>query len=437
MSPRTALSCLLLALLGLAAGAWAENEAPPKPADCSAEPAKLPDVALVSELFEQPAIDIGEGRTVRLGIEAHRVAPGTPVIIYALVEGPCNPKYEAAAVEHAVPLGYLYVKIEAKGTLPYLPPWSSNTVRPHFDVHPGARLFAVPVFAPEKGSYTLRVLDAKGRALASAEVAASDAAVHPWLALEPDEDGNDDLERNIKVKLRPRNNLFWPIWKIDQAFSVKKSQDASLPSLSPPDGLEDAAHAAAPDEKTRAEIEASLKQLGSEDFYERQAASTKLKKLRACVLPILQKRMQETSELDLKSQLKAIMDALAPRFRIARNKSGVRVSLPDNLTLNLPHKNFLVRLWINGNPFAPPVTEDEMMGMAVKSMRTVREFNFLLRLDQKSFDIHKGDKVAMQMLCAPDETRSHQSQVMDASQGESDDKLLWPLLSNRIEFVAP
>lgn len=107
------------------------------------------------------------------------------------------------------------------------------------------------------------------------------------------------------------------------------------------------------------------------------------------------------------------------------------IGLQDGVCLH-----FLTRWWVNDKPFVTKqvsVSELEYPLDFNRSDKPVRRFQFRLDLNRKALKAKAGDRIGLQLLYCPDWDWVDSSRSKIAKGWKGND---WPMLSNRIEFVA-
>jgi hypothetical protein len=174
MSAFTTLHRLLPVLIGsiipLSGASAAAEEKPPTP--------RIAVVKTWQDLIRQPAIDMGGGVRVRLGIEAAKTPRWSGVLLYCLTEGFKRPEGGSGPV----PLGPVFVTCTLRDGLRRLKE-KANWARKASEREENAAylLFVKPLVATRMGTYKVRVRDGTDKLLAQAELVATSDFFHPWM----------------------------------------------------------------------------------------------------------------------------------------------------------------------------------------------------------------------------------------------------------------
>ncbi|MBA3936593.1 MAG: hypothetical protein H0X38_03955 [Planctomycetes bacterium] len=146
----------------------------------------IPAVAVVqdwAELLAQPVIDLGGGVRMRLGLEAACCASGSGVLLYCLTEG-FTPLAAGNGEDWLGPARTTLV-VDGVRTLRDRSVWLREIGHDQ-QRHPGLPLYARMIAIPKPGTYVVGIEIAhahdneRGPTLATATIAGTGEAAHPW-----------------------------------------------------------------------------------------------------------------------------------------------------------------------------------------------------------------------------------------------------------------
>jgi hypothetical protein len=138
-------------------------------------PAPIPVIKTWEDLQAQPAIDLGDGVTIRLGLEADKIPQWSGGLLYCLAEGYTPP----SSGEGQTPLGPVHANFtfeKGKKERSAKEVWASNSKSPK-----GTYLYVRALPVDRVGTYHATVTNRDGKVLAAAVVEGTRDFFHPWM----------------------------------------------------------------------------------------------------------------------------------------------------------------------------------------------------------------------------------------------------------------
>ncbi len=345
----------------------------------------VPTVAVVknwADLLAQPVIDLGGGVRMRLGLEAATCAAGSGVLVYCLTEG-FTPPQSGSGEDH---LGPARVSLTVAGVRNSreLSMWSRQIAD---DQHRalGLPLYARMITIPKAGTYVVEIESVpandftEARLLATATIVGAGEVEHPW--------GNLGSPSSLVAEMR------------------EESADEAL-------------------------VKAIVISCGFTNFF--RAIPTWDGLLPLANLP--------GADRDLIHQLLPTLLPVTPdsRFNLSRHGEVLMLDSEVPMFFCAGCPPFLVRCWINDQPFVPALGSGEMNGGAC--FQDVHRVALHCELDPVALKARSGDRISAQILYCrggwnwSGESVKHLAQLETS---DTDPDLPAALLSNRLEFTVP
>jgi hypothetical protein len=325
------------------------------------------------DLLRQPAIDVGHGVRVRLGIGARNCPRWSGTFLYAYAEGYDDWQPQLVNRDR---LGPLWLSVQREGHSldadERYPLVSSGRPLDETERTNGL-LFARPVMIDKPGRYTIAVRTNDGEVVGTATLRGTedpDRPFHPWAPL-----------------------LL----------------------------LADAEH----------------ERIGDEYKFRRTAPAVATNLDRGIALPHLMGDMGSPVDprLDRVKKLPALLPEIVGGMKLSIDQRSllIRVVPDERITTSRPDWHFLARWWVNGKPFLPrpilPIPrKDGAMVMYSDEDVAVR-----LKVDAKKLGARAGDRVDLQLLYCP----SGWLPVENPQEGEKGGEHGFPVLTNRVSFRIP
>jgi hypothetical protein len=137
-------------------------------------PARIPVIKTWEELQARPAIDLGDGVKIRLGLEADKVPQWSGALLYCLAEGHAPPSSGSGKTPFG-PVHADFTFAREKKVAEEMR-WASNGERPK-----GTYLYVRSLPIDRIGTYHVTVTDRQGKVLATAPVEGTRDFFHPWM----------------------------------------------------------------------------------------------------------------------------------------------------------------------------------------------------------------------------------------------------------------
>jgi hypothetical protein len=376
---------------GRAAASAPEIAPLPHPAQFPA----LPVVRTWAELLALPAIDLGDGATVRLGVEAVQAPQWGGVLIYAYTEG----------YDHLTPrlvnrdrLGPLWVSVRFEGTSldsTRTGPGGADKTWQLGDKQP--RLFCKTVMIDRPGKYTFTIRTGEGAALAAGTITGFVAAdFHPWTPLLL---GRDTSHERVGEKY---------LWRRDGPAEVTVPfQGIALPNQIAFAGTSRTPWTMGARRIRRDGVDVTDER---DPAYEKEIGTS----FGNGPLPRL------------------LPDAPDPNFALSIDAERTLRIEPCDVD-SRPDRRFLSRWWVNGKPVIPTPGEPPESRINGMVARPVEDRDTLIRLDPKADWFRTGDLVEVQLLYCPAGWLS----VKNPQKGALGGACGFPRMTNRASFRVP
>jgi hypothetical protein len=190
--------------------AWAEDK-----------PAPIPVVKNWEELQKQPAIDLGNGVKIRLGLEADKIPQWSGGLLYCLVENytpePSGDDYWLGPVQAKITFEK---EVEMRLT--------EKLLKVPTDSRKGSYLYVRALPIDRVGTYYAKVTDHDGKVLAEATVKGTNDSFHPWMPWLEYEGAVTPWQNGIAL---PQRSDVLPVKFLDP----DKPEKGNLPTFFPDD----------------------------------------------------------------------------------------------------------------------------------------------------------------------------------------------------------
>jgi hypothetical protein len=299
------------------------------------------------ELARQPAIKIGGGITVRLGLSADHCPLNSGVLIYCLSEG-----YDALRTHETNTdrLGPLWVNVTCGGqsfveptTITSLSRWGYLTTR-NCSV-----FFRRPVLIDRAGNFEVKVRSDRGDVIANATIKGGGGdAYHPWTPFHLEKEGEWEWISRDKYSFRQTAPAVVSVSGIGRAV---------------PERLGD--------------------QFG---VYEGRAVLTG---------KAIAQIFKPKGAAEVLPQL--VPEQIDPSLTLSMKEDLVLLDSEDGVETSRPDWHLLARWWVNGKPFIPATghaPEHEGGG----TVHWGNPLQFRLKLDPRKIGAQPGDRVRLQLL---------------------------------------
>lgn len=352
----------------------------------------IKSVTTWEELFTQPAIDLGDGIKVRLGIDSLECPQWSGVALYAYTEGFDDQKPRSINRDALGPVWVLVkfgdVSLDGKHKHGLLPRWEWQIG----DKQP--RLLCRFLMADKVGNYHVTVRTEKGKDIAQVAFKATASPFHPWSPLLLTKD--TEYERlGDQYKFR----------RTSPAKAMYAGQGIALPNMH-----SSAGYSADGWSPWRKKFE-KRDEKKAQDHLPFPFGKGLLPK----VLP---------QDVDSHLQLKFVQDQML-----------VQIVGTDRIDRYRPDWHFLCRWWVNGRPFVPEQVDSipQMKGGALMTPDEEKDLQIELKITPKDLKAKPGDQIELQMLHCP----SGWLPVVNPQTTEIAGPTGYPRLTNKISFKLP
>lgn len=340
---------------------------------------RIPVTRTRGDLLAQRPIDLGDGTTVRLGIEARRCPRWSGVLVYGLFEGQSDgvrrTAFSPRASERLGSLGIEVSELDAPKSADGPGKQVLEVLSHEMEVEPDARgsrprLSTCRVHILHPGRHRVAVLDRSGEELRVATVTGTDAEAPPWSPIDMRRSRSTRSETptirlavgGAGVALPAAND--WPALASETGKGVLLDPQQDLPRLVP----------------------------------------------------------REPS----------------PGLRLDGEGTLLTLRSAEDIVTSLPETHFLARWWVNGEPWVPEFTVAGRARESIAREVTGRTLRLELDFDNALLRSRSGDRVVLQLLyvdsgwdlVAPDPGPERHLRRLGPGERRT-------LLTERVEIVAP
>jgi hypothetical protein len=398
----------------------------------------LPTVPVVktwAELSAAKPFDLGNGVSVRIGIEAAQAPRDSGVLLYVLTDG----LREATLSYDSEKIGPLTVRIE--------PPGAKNAAdevlraaiahRRNWD---GLALFCKAVPLAEEGDYRITFLDKDNAPLAAVTLRSEKASHHAWTKFRSVrwneiEDAPQDgtltgyLSYGDWLPAVPHFASTDPL-RIVTPDAVKR--DSPLPHLL------DTPHAVEKEDPAfTAKTQALVRALSVDDFDAREKAMLELRALLPDAAPGIEKARSLAKDIESRNRLDVLL-RLAHTSTLHLRASHVDsfLTFPAGLHASWPEDYFLVRWWVNDKPVILKAADERPAFDRVGAIRVAEVLRLRWKIDWALLGAKSGDRIGVQLLYCPAGVLEITSDRYNRIQTFTEFGQM-PIPTNRSEFKLP
>jgi hypothetical protein len=388
---------LLLASLVLMGGLWTSE-----PTSTTPDSPRLPSIPVVKsweDLLGQPPFNIGDGITIRLGIEATECPRWSGVLLYAYTEGYDDMQTKRTNRDRLGPAWvstwFAGKSLDAERKYPSYPPGLLGE-----DKEP--RLFVRPIVIDQPGEYRVTLRTEEGKEMATAAVKGMvdpEHPFHPWSPLLLLADAEHE--------------------RIGEQYKLRRTAPARAINLGKGIGLPNIR--------------------GSAGFFRGGLPGpgvSPAQQLRWAQLESRCGKLPSRMVLPGKGPLpKLIPDGIDPKMELSLDPDKVvlRVVSQDELTTYRPDWHFLCRWWVNGKPFIPAQADSIPSLGGGATIYPDEDVLLQLQFNAKELGAGSGDEIELQLLYCPQSWLA----VKNPQNIETSGSTEFPRLTNRVHFKVP
>lgn len=405
---------------------------------CPLHAEDLPAVPVVktwAELSAAKSFDLGNGVSVRIGIEAAQAPRDSGVLLYVLTDG----LREASLTPSSDQLGPLTVRIEHPGTKDLADKELRAAVanRRNWD---GLALFCKAVPLPLEGDYRITFFSKDDKALATVTLRSEKTSHHAWTKFRSVrwneiEDAPQDgtltgyLSYGDWLPAVPHFASTDPL-RIVTADAAKR--DSPLPHLlDTPQAVEKEN----PD--LVAKTQALIRALSVDDFDAREKAMLELRALLPDAAPEIEKARSLAKDIESRNRLDVLLRlAQTSRLHLRASHTDSFLTFPAGLHASWPEDYFLVRWWVNDKPVILKTADERPAFERVGAIRVAEVLRLRWKVDWALLGAKSGDRVGVQLLYCPAGVLEITSDRYNRIQTFSEFGQM-PIPTNRSEFKLP
>ncbi len=434
---------LFFLVVGMA-GAGAEEKGP------SIDAPEIAVVQTFGDLIKQPKILLKDGHWVKVGINRASGPLHSWILLYVVADVQCPESFDFS--EQVGPLkAEVRIPMLAKEMEKFRSLQQAKQIVIESSLPGGGYLFMKSIPLKTKHKTLLTLKDENEKPLAGVTLTTSPQPYAPWFPLREPE-----IERLLEKEFDPQITLVAPRWipsipmisgdEFIRTGGLLQKADWAHLALPGANGFgvppRPRKHRSTLSTTQWAAVRETITRLGDEAYDIREQAERSLANLEEVAYEPLCRAKETAADPEVQMRVRRLLRRWQPDFFLEKRASVILGRFRKGIHLNVRYDQFLMRCWVNGKTVVTQVTLEEdfrkmEQEMAFAEYSPIYQVDFPLELDLAALGAKAGDAIGLQLMYCPKgsayaDERQHchraLKQYMDGGQ--------WPLVSNRIEFVA-